>query len=177
MKIGVDKLRYRLMQFWWAVTARPVADKVVGAWLNSAELTLFRQYSPNDQQHAVRVVRHLQSINVTHPSLIKAALIHDIGKTKVTLSVWDRCFIVLASLLMPLRAKQWGTEESRLDSWRKPFIVREQHARWGAGMASAAGCDPITVDLIARHQDKDLSSDNPEVDALLEKLQWADDRS
>ncbi len=168
---------YRVKQLWWAVTARPVADEAVRQWLNSAESSLFYQYSPNDQQHALRVVRHLQAINTTHPSLIKAALIHDVGKTKVALSVWDRCFIVLASLLMPRRAVQWGRDESQLKSWRKPFVVKAHHARWGAEMAKVAGCDPITINLIARHQDKNIASDNPEVDALLEKLQWADDRS
>lgn len=168
---------YRIKQLWWAVTARPVADEVVGEWLNSAEIPLFRQYSPNDQLHTLRVVRHLQQINATHPSLIKAALMHDVGKTKVSLSVWDRCFIVIASLLWSQRAAEWGRDAARHNSWRKPFIVKQHHARWGAEMAAAVGCDPITIDLIARHQDKDTTSNNPEVDALLEKLQWADDRS
>ncbi len=168
---------YRIRQLWWAVTARPVADAVVAEWLNSAEIDLFRHYSPNDQQHTLRVVEHLQSIDATHPSLIKAALIHDVGKTKVSLTVWDRCFIVIASILLPRYAAQWGRDETHYASWRKPFVVRQHHAHWGAEMAAAAGCDTITIDLIARHQDKNITSNNPEVDALLEKLQWADDRS
>jgi putative nucleotidyltransferase with HDIG domain len=168
---------YRIKQLWWAVTARPVADALVAEWLNSAEIPLFRRYTPNDQQHALRVVRHLQQINATDPSLIKAALIHDIGKTQLALTVWDRCLIVLASLLMPQRAAHWGLDESRRDSWRKPFIVKQHHARWGAEMAAAAGCDSLTIELIARHQDKNTTSNNPKTAALLERLQWADDRS
>lgn len=168
---------YRVKQLWWAVTAQPVADKVVGEWLNQDERLLFHRYSANDQQHALRVVRHLQQISATHPSLIKAALMHDVGKTQVSLTVWDRCFIVIASLLLPKQAEKWGQNETCHDSWRKPFIVKQHHAHWGAQMAAAAGCDPITIDLITRHQDSDTTSSNPEVDALLEKLQWADDQS
>jgi len=66
--------------------------------------------------------------------------------------------------------------------WRRPFVVKAQHAAWGAEMAANAGSDPLTVWLIEHHQDvlaplKASEEVGTEAERLLRQLQWADDHN
>jgi putative nucleotidyltransferase with HDIG domain len=105
---------------------------------------------------------------------LAAALLHDIGKTRYPLSVWDRILIVVGGALFPGRASAWGN--GSLDGWRRPFVVRAHHPAWGAEMAAAAGSRGRVVELIRRHQDE-LVQEREDDDRLLARLQWADDQS
>ena len=57
--------------------------------------------------------------------------------------------------------------------WRRPFVVHAWHPQIGAIWAKEAGCDPQTVALILRHQDK-IQVITTKEDNLLVVLQWAD---
>jgi len=172
---------YRLQQLWWALFAPPLSAQQMGrvrAILNSAELlALYTKQSRNDQQHTLRIVHLLDQKHYKNTSLLKAALLHDVGKVRLRLTILDRCFIVLASVLMRQRAASWGKDPNPPYRQRKAFVIREWHPAWGADMAEAAGADTLTVRLIARHQTKGLESGNREEDELLRQLQWADDQS
>ena len=170
---------YRVKQLWWAVTARPLSaesEATVKSVLNSAELTLFRQFSHGDQQHGLRVLQNLSNSDRQSLPLAKAALIHDVGKTRLTLTVLDRCLIVLASRVVPARARDWGRDPAAQQRYKRAFVIREWHAAWGAEMAEAVGSDQLTCDLIRRHQDK-LSNVQDATEKLLLALQTADDKS
>ncbi|MCL4266757.1 MAG: HD domain-containing protein [Anaerolineae bacterium] len=171
-------MRYRLWQFWQIVWAKPLTT---GAWaevtavLTPAELQLFRRFPANDQWHGVRVLRLVQSSGCAHPALWKAALLHDVGKTEVRLTVRDRILVVVGGALWPGKTAVWGDGEAR--GWRRPFVVKAHHPAWGAEMAAAAGCDSLTVTLVRRHQDSLAEVQQPELHELLRILQWADDQS
>jgi hypothetical protein len=69
---------------------------------------------------------------------------------------------------------------SLLPDLRHPFIVSENHAQWGAEMASAAGASPLAVALIRRHQEEigELNDQGLSLEGrLLLKLQSVDDNS
>ena len=171
------KSAYRLRQLIANLTAKPPADDVrreVAALLSEREQALFDGYTCADQAHTIRVLHCLRDAGYNHPDLLAAALLHDIGKIRCPLSVWDRTVIVVGSAFFPRRTVAWGN--GSLDSWRRPFVARAQHPQWGAEMAAAAGSRPAVIDLIRRHQDKHDLMDN-ENDRLLAQLQWADDRS
>ncbi|MEM7797860.1 MAG: HD domain-containing protein [Chloroflexota bacterium] len=171
---------YRLKQVWWAVSARPLnseQQKQIAGLLTPTELELFGRFSTNDQNHSARVLTHLILIGEEAPSLLKAALLHDIGKTRTPLTVVDRSLAVAGKILMTNQVTTWGMlplQDAR--RYHRPFVVKEQHAQWGADIVAAAGSDPLTVRLIQRHQDLliDIAS---EEDRLLSVLQWADDLS
>ncbi len=171
-------MRYRLWQFWQIVRAKPLTTAAlaeVTAVLTPNEQQLFRRLSANDQWHSVRVLRLVQAAGGKEPALQKAALLHDVGKTEVRLTLVDRMVIVLGGVLWPGKVADWGNDAAR--GWRRPFVVKAQHPAWGAEMAAAVGCDALTVSLIRRHQDTLADVQEPKLHELLRILQWADDQS
>ena len=168
-------LRYRLWQFWQIVTAVPLEPSMraeIGTILSPSELSLF---ALNDQWHSYRVMKMLQSAGYDQPALLVAALLHDVGKTKLPLSIWERSLIVLTSLLLPRQTAVWGQGEAV--GWKRPFAVKVQHPAWSAEMVTAAGSDPRAIALIRHHQDIIAPDDQSEEARLLRLLQWADDQN
>lgn len=177
---------YRLGQFWRVWRARPLPETAVThikSILTDKEVELFNRFSASDQQHSYRVLTALQSAGQTHPDLLTAALLHDVGKTRVALTIWERSLIVLAQALLPEKSAAWG--QGTAGGWQRPFVVKQQHPAWGAEMAQAAGSSPLTTALIRRHQDDlpetpALSEAETAVtaeDKLLRLLQWADNQN
>jgi hypothetical protein len=117
----------------------------------------------------------LHTAGHTHPDLLTAALIHDVGKTRHPLSIWQRSLIVLATVFMPGKVAAWGQGDG--DGWQRPFVVKVQHPAWGAEMARQAGSRPLAIELIHRHQDPLPETAVTEADRLLHLLQWADDQN
>jgi hypothetical protein len=112
-----------------------------------------------------------------------AALLHDVGKTRYPLHLWERIWIVLVQSVYPGCVARWGKEDDRqperIEWWRKAFVVAAQHPKWGAEMAAAAGTAPLAVDLIRRHQEKQVSPIELETtsreEILLQALRSVDD--
>ena len=170
---------YRFKQVWWALSAQPLNSedrRLVDELLSSAEKELFYRFSVNDQNHSIRVVKYNIGKNLKNRSLLKASLLHDIGKTKAgRLSILDRSVAVAIKAVLPSLSQSWGKRElEEASRFQRPSIVRAQHAEWGAEMVKAAGGDHLTVSLIRRHQDM-LNKPKTEEERLLAKLQIADD--
>lgn len=177
---------YRLGQFWRVWRARPLpveARESITAVLTPAEITLFDQFSLSDQQHSYQVLRTLQLAGHTQPDLLAAALLHDVGKTRAPLTIWQRSLIVLGQAFVPGKTAVWG--QGNMSSWQRPFVVKAQHPAWGAEMAQTAGSRPLTIELIRRHQDtlpetptlSGAEAAVSETEQLLRHLQWADDQN
>jgi putative nucleotidyltransferase with HDIG domain len=169
---------YRLQQFWHNLMAGPLPKDVweeITAVLTPTEVDLFRQFTFSDQWHSYRVLQTVRKARNDHPSLCKAALLHDIGKICVDkLTIWERTLIVIIQWCFPWQVVLWGQGEPV--GWKRPFVIRQQHAAWGAELAKKVGCSATVVALIRRHQDKPTIINNEE-DQLLAHLQWADDQN
>lgn len=164
MRIG-----YRVRQFWTALHAAPTENELseVRGVLSPSLMALFLQMQPGEQAHSLRIYRGLCDRGETHPDLLVAALLHDVGKSCHPLRLWERVLIVLAQKLFGPRVKAWGHRQSR--GWRRAFVVAEQHPAWGAELAAQAGASPLAVRLIRRHQETlhpELSQ--PPADPILE---------
>lgn len=169
---------YRLHQFWQIVRARPLAAAArqeIATILSPAEIRLFQLLSLSDQQHSYGVVQTLRSAGYHHPDLLAAALLHDVGKCRVRLTLADRTLIVLTEALWPRRAATWGQGDA--SGWRRPFVVKVRHPEWSESMATQAGSRPLTLALIRRHQEALPETGSGEEDELLRLLQWADNQN
>jgi hypothetical protein len=169
---------YRLGQFWRVWRTRPLPDEAyerITAVLTPEETALFGQFSLSDQQHSYQVLRTLQANGQTHPDLLASALLHDVGKTRAPLSIWQRSLIVLAQTFVPGKTAVWG--QGDVAGWQRPFVAKAQHPAWGAEMVRAVNGRPLTIELIRRHQDLLPETAVTETDQLLRHLQWADDQN
>lgn len=171
------RVQYRLRQLRHNLAAGPLpaaAQAEIAGLLTKPERVLFARYDHADQWHALRVLHMLRDAGYNHPDLLAAALLHDVGKTRYPLSVWDRIVIVVGQAFFSRRAERWG--HGAPQGWRRPFVVRTQHPAWGAEMAATAGSRPGVVTLIRRHQEHPVDTTGEE-ETLLRQLQWADDQN
>jgi len=144
---------HRVKQFARALGARvqPEEMRLLEGVLTPAQVELFRRMSPQDQRHALDVFFTLQREGHAERALLQAALLHDAGKCGGSLRLWHRVSIVLIRALWPGLLARIAREEP--GSWRYPFFVHLHHAARGAELARAAGCLPLAVALIRRHQE------------------------
>jgi HD domain len=167
--MSTSRPAYRMRQFWETVRAKEPTE-VQLEWarevLTPRQMGLFQIMHPSEKIHALAVLKRLQKRGEKDHDLLVAALLHDVGKIRYPMSVWDRVIVVLGQAFFPGRTKVWGHSKAR--GWRRPFVVAEQHAYWGARMAAESGVSSLTVNLIWRL---------PETreDLLLRTLQAADE--
>jgi hypothetical protein len=179
---GLGGSGYRFWQWWQQVRSGPLPETAwaeVTTALSEPERALFARFRFSDQWHSYRVFCTLRAAGQTQPELLKAALLHDIGKTQAPLTIWERTLIVVLGRFMPRRTAGWGKEEMangrfEVERWRRPFVVKQQHPEWGAAMVEPAGSGRLVVSLIRRHQDALPEQLLTTEDRLLAFLQWAD---
>jgi putative nucleotidyltransferase with HDIG domain len=170
-------LFYRVRQFWQAVTVTPAIEDMEMARqaLSEQEMALFLNQQTSEQVHSLKVFIKMCEHGEQSPELLSAALLHDVGKSRYTLRIWERAVVVIGSALAPGHSESWGWSEPR--GWKRPFAIAGQHAEWGAKMAEAAGASPLTVELIRRHHDPVNTNHTLPIDSLLGKLQFFDHMS
>ncbi len=158
-----------------AAWTRPVDDALAERHLAPELAALYRRMRRSERQHSVRVLQRLLDAGQTHPDLLAAALLHDVGKTRLRFSLPEKVLVVLVKALAPAAYRRWGSGPAR--GWRRPFAVSIQHPAWGAEMVAAAGGSPLAVELVRRHADPLEGPPRSEADRLLLALQAVDDQS
>jgi hypothetical protein len=115
-------------------------------------------------------------------ALMQAALLHDVAKSTGGVTLFHRVAVVLIKIMWPgWLARLAQAPAPARDAPRYPFWAHANHPQLGAEMAAAAGCDPLAVMLIRRHQETDKRAEDPlrgsggDVDLLLTALRTADD--
>jgi hypothetical protein len=180
--MSLRSLVYRSEQFrqYLGLRSEPPDLSVARGILTPAQMALFLRMQVGEQAHSLDLLRRLQEAGETDPDLLTAALLHDVGKSRCPLRVWQRVWIVLATQLLPSRLQAWADVPSPLDGqpwWVRLSAVAVHHPAWGAELSQAVGCSPRAVSLIRRHQDRASLDPQDEEDQLLARLQAFDDRS
>lgn len=157
--------------------ARPADFSLAEAYLTPAQLAHFQRLDRSEQHHSLNVLRDVLAQGGDTPhDLAVAALLHDIGKTRYRLAVWQRTLAVLVKKVAPRLEARWSMEGD-VTFWRKPFIVRRHHPAWGADILQACGGTARAIWLVAHHaEDPARWQDHPH-HALLMRLQAADDKN
>ena len=165
---------YRVRQFTLALGAQANGERVedLPQLLDDHKQELFCGMPSVDQHHCLAVFGALREAGHTDPSLLEAALLHDVGKTLGPVRIGHRVLAVLGKAFFPA---VWNKMDGQPGTWRYPFYVHRQHAALGAKLAAQAGCTPDVVWLVAHHEDERLDvppGDN--MGSLLAALQAAD---
>jgi putative nucleotidyltransferase with HDIG domain len=168
---------YRVRQFVHALTARIPGEEwpPIRELLPPDQLTLFRSMSRRDQRHGLDLMAALREQGYHEQPLLRAALLHDVGKTG-HLRLFHRVAVVLLEAYAPSMLSRLA--DGRPSSWRYPFHAHLHHARLGAERARDAGCDEFTVQLIEHHHRSApvLPSGAEKTQRLLAALQSVDRR-
>jgi putative nucleotidyltransferase with HDIG domain len=140
----------------------------VSALLSPAELQLFLQMRPRDRRHAVRTMRHAESIAARDGAgasndLLTAALLHDVGKGP--LRVEDRVLYVLLRALSPRLLERIAQPDGA--RWRDALWRLRHHSEAGAAMLREAGSSARVVELTARHHHDPAPPDDAELLCLI----------
>lgn len=147
--------------------------------LSPGERTLFFRMDRMDQKHAVAVSmdaaqlareRNLSARQVR--TLIRAGLLHDVGKADGNLTLWHRVLYVLVRKGWPNLVKRWSQEGIKAKGMRQAFYIQSHHGERGAQLARQHGVEEEVVRLIWGHQLSDARDD----DELLTLLVLADER-
>lgn len=137
--------------------------------LDCTEKELFSRMSLVDQRHCVDTALMLRAIHSpkADPLLLKAALLHDIGKSKSQISLGVRVlFVILNSCPPPFRDY---LERLFPSSLTEVFGTLFSHPQLGAEMGAKHGLEESVVQAIRYHH-------NP-IDDLSRRIQFADDRN
>jgi hypothetical protein len=160
---------------WWAAKvrqARAFGRAAVGdaeraglaTWLTPAQLRLFDGMHVADRRHGLDVMAWLRAHGETDPDVLLAGLLHDAGKGSA--GFMPR---VVHSL-----GQAYGRWIPRSASWlpgmRWHLERLDRHAGTSARLAEAAGCSPLTVELIR-------GQDEPPVDETARRFHLADEAS
>ncbi len=182
--MSVGRLLYRLRQFWSVLYAKPSAEELdeVSSLLTPAQMAIFHQMHRSEQAHSIQVMAAVLKASQGVPAepcrdLLRAALLHDVGKSRFPVRLWERAIIVLSKAFLPDKVTRWGAGAAQGGGalgWRRAFVVARQHPVWGAQMAEEAGASPLVAALIRRHQDRYPNPGGDLEDRLLQLLQAAD---
>ena len=156
----------RVRQFLAALRARVSDDEmaVLERHLAPSQQDLFRAMSPINQRHCLDVFNNLLRRGHTDPDLLRAALLHDVGKRGIRL--WHRVAGVLLEAFWPTLLEKLAV--NRPQSWLYGFYVYQYHADLSAELAERSGCSPSVVELIRGHH---TPSENEQARVL-----WETDR-
>ncbi|SHF39829.1 MULTISPECIES: hypothetical protein [Caloramator] len=98
---------YRIKQFLWAIFAKLTDEdkKFIDFYLNDNEKVLFNKLKESEKVHSVKVAREVLQKSLEKDlydiSLVKAALLHDIGKIDSGLNVINKSVITILNKISP----------------------------------------------------------------------------
>lgn len=133
-------LSHLTRRFFDVLRARPLLEseqELVGHWLSEREGSLFFAQSPVDQRHGYAAALTVIASGTDDLVVVRAGLLHDVGKRHARLGVIGR---VLASLLILFHVPLRG----RIASYR-------DHGEIAAEELEAIGAEPLVVDFARHH--------------------------
>lgn len=135
-------------------------DAWAEARLPEPERRLYERMDPRERDHAVRVARAvLRRRPYAAPELIRAALLHDVGKSVRGYRLAERIVVhLVGGGALPAQPPLAGLAGARQ--------VARHHAAYGAAMIREAGGSPRVAELVARHE---RPGDDPDA-ALLHEV-------
>ncbi|HET9731861.1 MAG TPA: HD domain-containing protein [Acidimicrobiales bacterium] len=119
------------------------------ATLTRSEADLWDRMSAPDRRHSVAVARRVAgAIGARDPTVLSAALLHDVGKVASGLGTFARAAVTVAGLATGRRrAAAWAASRG----WRRRAGLYLRHPEEGSAMLEEAGSAPLVVRWAAEH--------------------------
>ena len=165
----------RIRQFFRAVRAHLTEKdgRYLSEHLSAEEQELFFAMHRADQYHALHVaytaerLTEEQSIPVDQELLIRAALLHDVGRVKGDLDIWGKVFAVLAGTFCPEMSRKRAGEKTDglLGRLAHCLYVYYHHPELGAKKLRALGL-LREAELAERHHLRERPEDAIELRLL-----------
>lgn len=163
---------YRVKQFYWAITYKINKEdkEFINKYLDKYELKLFNNLGKSEQSHSIRTAKDVKKIiknNRAEYKLIRAALLHDIGKIEKNLNVIDKSVMVLLHKFTKGKLKKF-TGIKKVD-------VYYNHAEKGYNILKQHLDDERVLYLIRNHHNEEIINDK-ELEILKEcdSKNWGD---
>lgn len=155
---------YRIKQFYWSITSKiDLSDnKFIDKYLNTREKELFKKLSVYEQKHCVNVARDVvkacENSGIRNELLIKAALLHDIGKIYKKLNPIEKSIIVILDNIFKGKLKKFKS--------LKKIDVYYNHGDKGYNiLKDIGGYDERLLYLVKNHHNSFITGDK-ELDML-----------
>ena len=154
--------------------AQTVDYSLAEPYLTEKEMALFRCLAKNEQLHSLNVLRTVLAQEAETPrDLAAAAILHDVGKSRWRLAVWQKTIAVLVGKLLP-KLEQRLSREENLNFWTAPFVVRRHHPKWSGELLQEINSAPAVIWLASHHaHHTEKFKDSPYYDWLV-RLEAAD---
>lgn len=151
---------YRVKQFILGFTSlfKEVDYDYLNKFLNKEELKLFDKLKHSDKHHCIRVckdsikMKEDFNINVDSNKLAKAALLHDIGKSKNHLNLVEKSLVVLMDKITSGEIKKYNNI--------KQIDIYYNHPKIGLNMLNKYNYDKEFLQVIRYHHNKDKFKKN-----------------
>jgi putative nucleotidyltransferase with HDIG domain len=176
---ALSRLGHRINQFVFAVASRAIPEDrgFVSDYLNVKEASLFNRLPEDIRKHSIVVAKKLLELAHDAPpqvdgrELVRAGLLHDIGKGIVHLSIFDRAVLVtIHKWIRPVYDLFANRGRSERASWfSRKFYVHREHANIASELLHSAGTEEKVIGIIQGHDDEPKESDPIEL-VLLRKV-------
>lgn len=171
----ISRIIYRVKQFIAAFTNHLNYSEVtfIQNYLTKQEQILFFSLNIVDQKHSLTVsYKCMEKINDNKTNIklvVRAALLHDIGKANEFISIWTRVWYVLLNR-KPLKSllSIFAKENSRIQ-FRRGFNAIKNHAKRGAGLLRSINSHPIVIEVCEHHHSLPFSNE-PDILPLIRKF-------
>lgn len=164
----------RVRQFFLAIRARLTRKdrEFIKKNLNNSEKKLFTAMNIFDQRHALNTAYMAMQLakqdkNCDEELLIKAALLHDIGRDAKYILLLDKVFFVLVQAVSPRLCRYLAKKDGEgiIGSRRKALYICLYHAAIGARKLEYIN-EYKLAKLLALHHQKQQATDSRELTLL-----------
>lgn len=144
-----ENMIYRVKQFFRGLTAYEYDTALVDKYLNQEEKELFSRLPPYEARHAIDTANTIKNFEVKQEKeiLIKAALLHDIGKIDSGIGLIKKSVLVLMDRFFPSISRC-------LSKSNFMFNVYYNHPEMGAVLLEKIDTEEKVIKLVRYHHSK-----------------------
>jgi putative nucleotidyltransferase with HDIG domain len=127
----VKYMMHRVKQFYWSIQSKLKAEdkEFLKVYLNTIEVNLFNELSEYEKKHSINVAQEV--IKKTHnETVIRAALLHDIGKIRKRINPFSKSILVMLDSISKGKLKklsEFGIVDSYYNHGDKGYELMKKY--------------------------------------------------